>query len=325
VIVFNHISGITPKGKRLAPLLLSKTAKDGGFARVVVLSDTTVLKATSCQATNLLFSELRAMEKAGQTVPSALPAAFRDHGECLMDSDRIRYRAWEIERLFEPNEQHLMQKARIRGQAQLEAVKSGYGKTMARLIEPLLGSLNQAIQREAARIPAGAGWKGSYQMASALAALTQGPLRDTFIFLEDFVQRHKVELDMLTRGNILLDMFGQPVLSDPVTNSFAHEEPISHSASPELWCLLAQAPQALLPEFRVKTQWRSTLGMTSQALVRVRRAFEAEGLRTRCFRWDDLERLALLKEPPQVQNLWDIPKEAELFRADRYDELFLGS
>lgn len=324
--IHSEFRALRPKGAGVAKLLNGEEVFDGGFARVVVLDNYTVLKATSCAATNLLFTELRALAKTPNAYPEALPAVMRDYGECVYDQDGIHYRGWEVERLFAPEQTQDMSRARTCGKGRLSATKPGYARRTRQGSEPIHEQLNAAISREQSILPAaGSDWRACADLASALAVCTDGPVREGFLFLEDFVRRHKLQLDLLTRGNLMLDMFGQPVLSDPVTEPIPMDflDRIHDEVEPQL-TLVAEVPVSLEPELRTKLQYRSTFGLSEQALLDARQRLKDLGIEAVALATDNPERLKLLRQAPRLDSIWCLPAVAKNLRVNAYEKAILG-
>jgi hypothetical protein len=320
----SYFTATKPSKRGLAARLNQPEHQDGAYARVVVLDDYTVLKATSCPATNLLFEDLRALAKAGDPYPDALPAVFRDHGTCLTDSCGIPFRAWEVERLFRGGDADAMRRARINGRKSLAKLKPAYAKRVSRLEAPSMDALNQALRQEQSILGTRTGRQACTDLTGAMSVRTTGTLREGFLFLEEFVRRHELELDLLTQGNLLLDMFGQPVFSDPVSELFPVGESLARAASPvELHCLVAETPVELLSGFQVKTAYRSTFGLGEEALELAQAACRAAGLRPTRLRWDDPLRTQMLRKPAQVRTLWSMPEAPQRLREGIYDQVFL--
>lgn len=309
--------------KSLASKLNAAECQDGSFARVVPLNTYTVLKATSCPATNLLFQELLELHQAGKSVPGALPAVFKDHGTCVVDIDNIHYRVWEVERLYRVQESAMQLARTAQGRKVLAGYKPAYATRVSRLEAAMLEPLEKALKQEQSLLGTRTDWRACAQMASALSVRTAGSLREAFLFLEDFVWRHKVELDLLTRGNLLLDMFGQPVLSDPVATNFEteKEEVAPLEATPQQ-CLVALAPVALERGFQVRLEYRSTFALGPQSLELAEKAAQEAGLCPQILSWDDPRRLKLLRTAPCARPLWEHPNAARHLRQGTYDQVF---
>lgn len=321
--IHSDFKALKSSKKSLASKLNATECQDGSFARVVPLNTYTVLKATSCPATNLLFQELLNLHQSGKPVPAALPAVFKDHGICVADIENIRYRVWEVERLYRAQEGEMQLARTASGRKVLAQYKPAYATRVSRLEAPVLESLEKALQQEQSLLGTRTDWRACAQMASALAVRTTGVLREAFVFLEDFVWRHKVELDLLTRGNLLLDMFGQPVLCDPVCDNFEvkEEEGAPVETTPRQ-CLVALAPVALERGFQVRLEYRSTFALGPQALELAEKAAHEAGLAPQILPWEDPRRLKLLRSAPCARPLWEYPHAARHLRQGTYDQVF---
>lgn len=314
----------------------SPLSRDGAFSRIVPMDTQTVLKASSCQATNLLFDELRLLNKHGRA-PQALPVVLQDFGTVAQDRDGVTYRLWVVERLFELNDENGMRLARTSPLSALDKSKTGAGLRRRTASEDLLTALARALDQEqtmAAKSVVGSTWKTCARVASAMAVRTDGPLRKAFLFLESFIRRHQVELDLLTQGNILLDMHGQPVLSDPVCadwskglSASSHLAPTVAAASAaepeeEQFYILAQAPVALHPGFRLELRWQTSFGLPQERARQLAREYAALGLEPLVLAETDERRLALLQQPSEHVSGWSHPALLRQFQADAFVSLF---
>lgn len=314
----SSFEALRPSRAQVARILNREDHFDGAFARVVPVSESVVLKATSCPATNLLFEEITALRRKSGAQLDALPAVLKDYGVSVQDVDRVQYRVWEVERLFHLEQSTEMAVARVRGRAALSKFKPTY-RTRAPLSQgELLAPLQNAVSEERSRLPGDLHWTGCAQLASAMAVRTDGPLREAFLFLADFVSRHQVELDMLTQGNILLDLFGQPVLSDPVSSVWA---PVPAEPAPAMECLVLDVPIALEPGFQVRMEHRSTFGLAPEKL---------DALELRCqdlqvgyvrLPWGSSEQTRLQRLPSRTVSLWSVPSVANRLATEVYQGL----
>lgn len=314
----------------------SPLSRDGAFSRIVPLDEVTVLKASSCTATNLLFDELRLLSKYGRA-PQALPIVLQDFGTVAQDRDGVQYRLWTVERLFDLSDEDGMRLARTSPLATLDKSRKSAGLRRRTATEDLLTALSKALTQEqamAASSVSRSSWKTCARVASAMAVRTDGPLRKAFLFLESFIRRHQVELDLLTQGNILLDMHGQPVLSDPVCADWSGDppaaSPLDTPAGPasdaepeeEQFYLLAQAPVALHPGFRLELRWQTSFGLNQERARQLAREYAALGLEPLVLAETDERRLALLQQPSEYVSGWNHPVLLRQFQADAYVSLF---
>jgi len=315
---------LMPSRSKVARLLNNPAHSDGAFARVVVLDPTTVIKATSCPATNLLFEELLSLAKTRGGPPQALPAVFKDLGTCVADHDNIPYRVWEVEHLFIGQDLVEMRHARVLGRHRLAKLKPGYQTRTARSSEPMLARLQDAVRQERSLLPPDLDWQGNAALASAMAVRTEGALREAFLFLESFVRRHEMELDLLTQGNLLLDLFGQPVFSDPVNPVMRMDDDVfvprpPRCASQE--CLVVEVPVALSDGLQVVLEHRSTFAMAPDSLSRVEQQCKDMGLSYQRLNWDDPRRLTLEQLKPRLTRIWDVPQAATRLKDGSYERL----
>lgn len=318
----SSFEALRPSRVQVARILNREDHSDGAYARVVPMSETTVLKATSCVATNLLFEELSALRRQKKHSLEALPAVLKDYGVSVRDASGIQYRVWEVERLFSPDQAHEMAIARVAGRAGLSRFKPAYRKGVPLDSGALLAPLQSALEQERAQLPPDLHWSSCAQLAAAMSVRTEGPLREAFLFLGDFVHRHRVELDMLTQGNVLLDLFGQPVLSDPVT---AVWHPAEQPQGPSQECLVLEVPVAILPGFQVKLEHRSTFGLPPDVLPELEKRCTL--LQVPCTRvpWGSDTQSRLLQTPARIVSLWAVPDVAKRLATNLYQELLTAS
>lgn len=308
----NDLIAVSPRGRAMAKLLNHEAAQDGAYARVVPLTAFSVLKATSCDKTNALFERLFELGKTG-TVPAALPAVLKRHGPCLKmtESDGgAACHVWEVERLFGANQATEQTQARILGRRVLAKYKPDYSGTVVRLVDRCQEALSQALRDESQELQ-GTTWLDSARLMAAMASRTEDPLRASFVFLERFVREEQAEIDLLQPSNILQDMFGRPVLSDPVAGLAS---PFSAPAEDAGFCAWAEVPVGLLPGFKVQLEVRSSLNVEKATALLVADRIRALGLACTVGKWGDVAHQAALHQAPRVEPLWHMPKAAELLR-----------
>lgn len=317
----SDFEALKPSKQNLARLLNRDNPCDGAYARVVPYSDATVLKATSCDATNLLFESLITAGRRKSDMPDALPAVLRDHGVCVADRDGIRYRVWEVERLFTPQDEQLRTFARVAGRKQIGVFKPSYRTRTTFDGAATLSDLVRALEAEQSLLSPAPTWADCAKLAAAMSVRTEGALRDAFVFLQSFVLTHRVELDMLTQGNLLLDMFGKPVLSDPVNSPAQTLTPRFDPGQP---CLVLTVPVELLPQFRVKTETRSTFPLAPAALDSLAQKCAEAEVPFAQVEWGSPEHSRLLRTKAVVVPLWDVPDAAKRLATDFYQSLLLS-
>lgn len=302
--------GVTPAGVRLARALNQSTALDGAYARVIPVSAYSVLKATSCSMTNALFSRLHELSNAG-SAPLGLPAVLRRHGACVRMAEAdggALCQVWEVERLFAASDEAGRAQARVLGRKAIGRAKPEYLRAVVRLVERCETAVFAAVTEEASLL-AGTTWEDSARLMTAMTSRTEGSIRDAFLFLEQFIRELKAEADLLNPSNMLLDMFGRPVLSDPVAEQAA---PYARPEELTQFCAVALVPTALLPSFQVQLEPKSTLGLSKEAAVSAAEELKALGLSTSVMSWGTPEHAQTLRRGQQVASLWSMPKAAQL-------------
>lgn len=205
------------KNKRwLETLLADSLAMEGTYARVIPLDMYRVVKLTTCPASNELFNELARLSRLGNA-PGALPAVLEPLGICAVDSDGFEYQGWVIERLFHPDDLTGQQLARIYGAAPLSKAKPYYKSQAYHSINVTVINKLQARLREESRLLRDSATAIDHaHVALEMAAATTGELKNAFALLAQLINRTCHGLDLLTAGNILTNMWGQPVLGDPI-------------------------------------------------------------------------------------------------------------
>ncbi len=316
--VHGEFTALTSKGTRYAELLNADDVRDGAFARVIVLSETEVLKATCCPATNLLFDELVALRERGVAVPECLPAVMARHGARMTDADGMTYRLWTVERLFAAGDLPGMRRARVLGKEQLSAFKPAYRQRLSRFIAADTSALMAALEEEQRYCTRPGTWQGCADIALAMGLRTEGPMRATFLFLNEFVTRHELELDLLTQGNILLDMFGRPCLSDPVAE-LCEPEPTSvlHPGT----CLVARIPVSVSGVRMRMAPW-SSLPMQPADRQELAEQLLQLGLTTQELEWNSEAHRRFMAQPAVDESIWALPDVAKHVRANAYQQAF---
>lgn len=250
---------------RVSRLFNESPRHDGTYASVVVKDAYTVVKATCCQYTNLLFSELL----REQQTTLALPIVFEKLPVKLLCQAGFEYSVWEVERLYEnprSPDAYLAAYSRTRKQKALSLRKTGFQRQS---VEDLRSRL-AGIQRDVRSDPS---WQASLYVAQAMTAQTQGVLSDTFRFLTKFIEKHQAALDLLTKGNILYDCYNQPVLSDPVSEAY-EEEGLTEEVLAHRYVVAARLPVAVRG-FDVRIESRcSKMLSEDEAVARARKLTE---------------------------------------------------
>jgi hypothetical protein len=190
--------------------------KRGGFAEVYPLNSFQVLKLTTCQATRELFGSLSKEKR----VPVGLPVVFEELGVCGVDSEvEEPLYGWVIERLFKPEERTPAQMARVHGQAvtarKLYPEVSAYTKPSPIRVSDIVEASKQIVLRQTKKE------RGSLPSASRffleLASAVDETLQPALVKLSSLSQEYPSwRPDLVTSGNLLVDMKGTVTFGDPV-------------------------------------------------------------------------------------------------------------
>jgi hypothetical protein len=292
---------------------------DGGFARVVILSDLEVLKATSCSATNLLFEELHQLYKKNRPMPPALPAVTGHHGPSVKDVEGLVYRVWTVERLFSAENLPVMRRARLLAKKQLSAVKPSYKTRFKDLDGNGLVHLKDALEQEQKLCVSPGTWQGCAEIAMTMSMRSTGELRETFLFLHEFIVRNELELDLLTKGNILLNMFGSPNLSDPVCVPEPSMQMKGAMSGP---CIAAFIPVSV-NGFSVDLAPETSLPLQAEELTALKGELTALGLEAMEMSWGSPAHRQFMAMPAQKRQIFSLPNARRHMDVDRYRRLFI--
>lgn len=302
----------------LARQLNGVGVKDGAYARVVVTGPYEVVKLNTCKATERLLRALNNLRITERPVPAGLPAVLDKYGSCAVDSQGFTYQGWLLERLFEPNCLDEMKRARVTGKRVLSQLKPGYAKSFSRETNPeLLADLNAALAEEQSLLPDVTLWTHCAQMALNMALRTEGALKETFLWLDSFIRRERVALDLLTQGNILVNMFGHPVLCDPVCASSGVAETREAHPDEGLSCLVAYVP-VVIDGVNVQVRALSTLALTDTELAPIREGLLKLGIQGTEVIFGSSAHRALISEKPTWRRLWNFANATQNIKEDRY-------
>lgn len=315
----SEFTAIGAAGKPYADLLNRDEVADGAFARVTPTGHEKVLKATLCVATNALFEQLLALGQDRQPVPEALPCVLQKHGKVVKDRDGLAYTAWSVERLFAPEAEEAMRRARIAGKHLLAHFKPGYFYRSARLCAGGLAGLQEALRQEQHFCQSPDTWKGCAEIALTMSLRTQGEMKATFLYLLEFITKRRVALDLLTQGNIMLNMFGEPCLSDPVCRDETDTPAAGLMAGT---CVVAEVPSAVDGLRGLHMQPRSSLPLPQEASTALSREMQSLGLTPLMMRWGDPTHRAFMRKALAPRSLWSVPQAAKHLRDGRYEKLF---
>ena len=300
-------------------------SRDGAYARVVPMSANKVLKVTCCSATNSLFRAL-----LRQQTPAALPAVLLSHGPVAKDANGLTYAGWEVERLFRPGDDPLLfRQARALGRIALGKYKPSYNETFVHEHDAEQhASLMAALEEEQSEHSDLSDWRVCERIALNMMVRTRGDLRDAFGFLLKFVQDTHCSLDLLTRGNILLNMFGDPVLGDPVCpmeDAPPTSVPPGMSLAEERGSsVLAYVPVKLKPQFQVQLSPFSSQCVPTQDAAGIVTRLKEIGITARTVPYGGVEHQAHLSQGDIYEQTFQYPAVAANLKANRYLDILYG-
>lgn len=238
-------------GKDLADLMTEdRLLGQGTFARVYSVSPGTVLKVTSCKFSSLLYENLHELFKAG-VAPEGFPLVLECYGVVGEDGDRIKQKAFRLERLISVDDFPKMDLFALR------ADLSKFARAGRRNLNSPVASQCE-IQVARSRI----------QQLIELAHQSQGaPLIDQVDWLSTRVegtlgsalrligkllreQNFKyAALDLVRSENLMLTAWGLPCMADPI--ALAGHTPEKVKGFEVIWALLARAQHGS----KVTAQW----------------------------------------------------------------------
>lgn len=298
-------------------LLNQDEVYDGGSARVVPVNAGVVLKATSCAATNQFLKAITRVQKQRQL---AFPCVLGSLGHIAIDQEGIRYHSWLLERLFLPSQVNDQLRARALFRHELSVYKPGYKNQRVNLATSELDELQGVYKLAQQRWGTELNWKAAKEVALQMSLCTTGSLRDTFLFLLEFIQSNQVPLDLTTQGNIMVDMFGQPCLSDPVAESIQdYERDIVATGN----CVVAMVPIAVCG-ITVELHPFSTLTLAEKDLTETASALARLGLSPAVCQWGSKKHRRFIQAGPLTAPVWEYPKAAKRICRDEYLEPFYG-
>lgn len=295
---------------------------DGGFSRVYAHTPQTVIKATCCQATNLLLNELWRLTRQGKEVPHHLPAVSHSYGSVVTDTQNIKFCVWELERLFEANDSTGQRLARSLPRNKFVSAKPAYLRQLARLTPQGYADLHAALTQEQDYFGGEGGFTTSKNIALAMSLRTEGELRKTFLFLHDFVSRHQMGLDLLGTGNLLVNMFGEACLSDAVWDGVSDATfGVSSADTYQGTCIGVEVPVSI-EGFTVKLEPRATLALSEQELLRTTEQCGELGLTATQFNWGSSAQSEFLNRTVAPSTVWVHPQASRFLKENRYAALF---
>lgn len=219
---FGRLMQLSATLKKYEELLCLPEIGTGCFARVFEYDVITALKVTSCKVTQRLFDAALANPKGW---PEGLPQVKSGLGVVARDEEGIAYKGYLIERLFTAQE-WLAEARRARVVTQGNVVRLN-GRRMAASRSPEISQLRvvqmlaESLQPDPDLAPATAQTAFALEMASQV----EGPLRDGFLYLAEFMAKGGVAFDLTTPGNLRLDCFGRVKLCDPASYAGEQSDP----------------------------------------------------------------------------------------------------
>lgn len=312
---------LRPAAQPLVDMLNAEEVYDGAYSRVVPFAPHAVLKATICEPTNLLLRTLARRKKFCRTQAHlALPAVLDSHGVVARDDDGLDYTGWTLERLFEPGDHEGMRHARVAGREALTRVKPMYRGRYCQRISNQVDKLRDALSKHQKTWGHENGWEACAHIALSMSLQTEGDLKATFLFLQKFVTTHKVALDLLTRGNIMVNFFGELTLSDPVCEHDETQQP-APACSTKLVCLSAWVP-ASMDGLNISVLPMSTEPLSIEAVSARAAEMEHLGLQPVSMEWGSPEHVAFLEEGPKQTKVWAFENAIRRMRENHYIQLF---
>lgn len=290
---------------------------DGGYARVLAASPARVVKLTSCAATIALLDAL-CVETRAQRRPAALPAVFRRYGPVAVDADGVQFHGYELERLFAPGQTEAMRIARV---CRDETDATRRTETPARHVaqsRQRFAQLRARFEQHQARCIRGERepWRECQALAGALASERDAfGTEDTFAWLERFVGRHQVELDLLNRGNLLMSAWATPVLADPVAvQALAPARSESASQPGSAFAVLVERVQGC-QGLEAQVRWHTEGPFETLSAAHERRdallAPDADVVRVEVTEWrSSTHRERMHEHPVRHVPIWALPRGA---------------
>lgn len=312
---------LKPAAQHLENWLNGEQVFDGAYSRVVPLAPHSVLKATLCEPTNLL---LKTLAKKRPTVRGsgslALPVVLESHGLAVRDDDGLDYTCWTLERLFSPDDYDGMRHARVYGRESLARFKPSYRGRYCHLHTDEVNKVQEQLTKQQARWGHENGWEACAHIALAMSLQSTGELKETFLFLQKFVTTHKVALDLLTRGNLLVNLFGEVTLSDPVCESDESLQPREICRANQI-CLSAWVPAAM-DGLNLSVMPMSTGPLSADMAAAKAAQMQHLGITPMTMSWGSPEHVAFLGEPPKTAKAWSYDNAVRRLRDQLYQKLF---
>lgn len=312
---------LKPAAQPMVNLLNSDEVFDGAYSRVVPFAPHAVLKATICEPTNRLLSALAKRKPTARGPRSlALPAVIESHGLAARDDDGLEYTCWTLERLFSPYDHEGMRHARVCGRETLTRFKPSYQERYCHLHTEEVSKVQDKLAKQQAIWGHENGWEACAHIALAMSLQSTGELKDTFLFLQKFVTTHKVALDLLTRGNLLVNLFGEVTLSDPVCESDEHLQPNGVCQANQI-CLSAWVPAAI-DGLNLSVMPMSTGPLSAEIATAKAAQMQHLGLKPISMNWGSPEHVAFLGEAPKQAKAWSYNNAVRRLRDQLYQKLF---
>lgn len=302
----------------------TSVARDGGFSRVVPISAFSVLKMTCCRATEALLTELWEHTKRGEPIPEGLPAVLDYHGLVAEDDDGFVYSGWTLERLFDSPDDKALLAARALGRDEIGRVKSGYRKRLSRTPARKAGidGLRDLMRRERHlhQSPHAVCQK---KLAFHMALNTSNGLKDAFLYLSRFMQKQNSALDLLTQGNIMVNMFGDPVLGDPICENSYESAPadlLSQSGPFGGWAVTCKVPYSV-QGLTVNVAPSSSLSLSREKAELLAERLEALGATPLVVQYGSIEHQRTMTSAAEEASVWSWKNVLDNLRNNAYERL----
>lgn len=228
-------------GNELAELMTEdRLLGQGTFAHVYSMSPGTVLKVTSCKFSSLLYEKLHELYKAGKA-PEGFPLVMECHGVVGEDADRIKQKAFRLERLIAVEDFPKVDLFALR------ADLSKYARLGRRnLNRPIASQCEIQVARsriqqliELAHESHGAPLADQVDW---LSTRVEGTLGSALRMIGELLREQNFKyaaLDLVRSENLMLTAWGLPCMADPI--ALAGHTPEKVKGFDVFWALLARA------------------------------------------------------------------------------------
>lgn len=308
---------LSPGHAKWTDALNQENVFDGAYSRVVALDEGRVLKASCCPVTQKLLSEL-AKVQARQEL--ALPGVVQRLGVIATDTDNMRYHAWVLERLFTAQDKDAQRLCRVLFRKEFGSIKAAYQQKLAQTTQSKLQELTQNFASVQKCWGQEGNWRASREIALHMTLCTSGVFQATFAFLLDFIERHEVSLDLLTQGNILVNMFGQACLADPVCE---RDDSLTKPLPDQGLCVTVMVPVAV-NGFEVQLEPKSTLPMSAPERQVIVQALQEQGVRAQEVVWGSPAHSQFMRQGSLRKRVWEFPGVAKKLQENAYMQVLLA-